>query len=313
MPRPTEPVRRICYADDITEWASGVKISELEQKVNTYLTEMSRFLWKNSLLISAPKSSVTLFMPDPAQANIRPKIKIADSELPLVRSPKILAVYLDTFFSFNNHCVQVANRVSIRNNVLGALAGTNCGQQKETLLMTYKALGRSIAYYAAPVWSTNASESNIGKIQRPQNEALRIIAGSYKISSIDHIHSETKMLQVEDHLNLCLDTENVCNYITKMDLPPREMNEAIFTRHYQTVLPLLANNRKDTLQALHTSFVNTAIGNMKDNRVLNNRPPPINDEETLSSRRQRTTLSQLRSRHCKLLNSYKKRLKQSDS
>ena len=67
------------------------------------------------------------------------------------------------------------------------------------------------------------------------------------------------------------------------------------------------------LQALHTSFVNTAIGNMKDNRVLNNRPPSINDEETLLSRRQRTTLSQLRSGHCKLLNSYKKRLKQSDS
>ena len=183
--------------------------------------------------------------------------------------------------------------------------------------MTYKALGRSIANYAAPVWSTNASESNIGKIQRTQNDALRIITGSHKMSSIDHIHSETKMLQVEDHLNLlsaqylvqCLDTENI-HHITRMDLPPREMKETILTRHFQTVLPLLANNRKDTLQ---TSFVNTAIGNMKDNRELNNRLPSINDKETLLSRRQRTTLSQLSSGHCKLLNSYKKRLNQSDS
>ena len=93
------------------------------------------------------------------------------------------------------------------------------------------------------------------------------------MSSIDHIHSETEMLQVEDHLNLLsaqylvqyMDTENVCPHITKMDLPPREMTETIFTRHNQTVLPLLANNKKDTLQ---TSFVNTAIDNMKDNRVL---------------------------------------------
>ena len=121
-----------------------------------------------------------------------------------------------------------------------------------------------------------------------------IITCSHRMSSIDHIHSETKMLQVEDHLNLlsaqylvqCLDTEN-----QDMDLPPREMKETIFTIHYQTVLRLLANNRKDTLQALHTLFVNTAIDNMKDNRVLNNRPPPINDEKTLLSRRQRTTLS----------------------
>ena len=108
------------------------------------------------------------------------------------------------------------------------------------------------------------------------------------MSSIDHIHSETKMLQIDDHLNLsaqylvqCL---NVCHHITKTDLPPREMKETIFTRHYQTVLPLLAINRKDTLQALHASFVNTAIGNMKDNRVLSNRPPSINGEETLLPR-----------------------------
>ena len=137
------------------------------------------------------------------------------------------------------------------------------------------------------------------------------------MSSIDHIHSETKMLQVDDYMNLlsaqylvqCLDTENVCHHITKMDLPPREMKETIFTRH-QTVLLLLENNRKDTPG---TSHLNTAIGNMKDNRVLNIRPPSINDEETLLQRRQRTTLSHLRSGHCKLLNSYKKRLKQSDS
>ena len=94
MPRPTEPVRRIFYADDITVWASGVKISELEHQVNTYLNRA------NSLLISAPKLSVSVFTPDQVQANTRPKIKIADSELPLVRSPKILTVYLDTLFSF---------------------------------------------------------------------------------------------------------------------------------------------------------------------------------------------------------------------
>ena len=68
--------------------------------------------------------------------------------------------------------------------------------------MTYKALGRSIANYDVPVWSTNASESNIYKIQGAQNEALRIITGSHKMSSTDHLHSETDMLQVEDHLNL---------------------------------------------------------------------------------------------------------------
>ena len=310
-----------CYAHYITVWASRVKISELGQKVNTYLTEISRFLLENSLLISAPESSVIVFTPDPTQAYTYPKIKISDSELPLVGIPKILRVYLNTFFSFNNHCVHVANRVSKGNNALKSLAGTNWEQQKESLLMTYKALGRLIANYPAPVWCINASESNSNKIQCAPNGSLRIITGSHNMLSIDHLHSETEMLQVEDHPNLmsaqymvqCMDTDNVCHLITKMDLPPREMKETIFIRHNQTVLPLLANNRQETLQTFHTSFVNTAIDNMKHNRVLNNRLPPINDKETLLSRRQRTPLSQLRSGHCKPMNSYTKRLKQSDS
>ena len=113
MARLTEPVKRICYAGDITVWASGVTI-------NGYLTEMLCFLRDNSLLISEPKSTVTMFTPDPMQANTHPKIKISDAELPIVRNPKLLGVYLDTYFSFNAHCVQVANRVSKRNNVLKA-------------------------------------------------------------------------------------------------------------------------------------------------------------------------------------------------
>ena len=88
----------------------------------------------------------------------------------------------------------MANKVSKKNNVLKALAGTNWEIQKETLLLTYKALGRSIANYAAPVWSINASDTSLKKIQRTQNEALRIIKGSHKMSIIDHLHSETKML-----------------------------------------------------------------------------------------------------------------------
>ena len=62
------------------------------------------------------------------------------------------------------------------------------------------------------------------------------------MSNIDYIHSETKMLQVEDHLNLlsaqylvqCLDTENVCHHITKMDLPPREMKEMTLSNRVTT-------------------------------------------------------------------------------
>ena len=61
MPTPTEPVKWVCYADDLTVWATEVNIPD---NLNSYLEEITTYLKDNSLLISAPKSSVTLFTPD---------------------------------------------------------------------------------------------------------------------------------------------------------------------------------------------------------------------------------------------------------
>ena len=60
MPIPTDPVKRVCYADDLTVWASGVNIPDLEVSINNYLEEITAYLKDNSLMISASKSSVTL-------------------------------------------------------------------------------------------------------------------------------------------------------------------------------------------------------------------------------------------------------------
>ena len=55
MLRPTDPVKRVCYADDLAVWASGVKIPDLEVSLNNYIEEVTVYLKDNYLLISCPK------------------------------------------------------------------------------------------------------------------------------------------------------------------------------------------------------------------------------------------------------------------
>ena len=156
MPRPTPPVKRVCYADHITVLASGPKIPHLEAMINTYMRDVDIY----SLLISAAKSTVTLFTPDKHPFQTHPDITLEDTQLPLERSPKILGVIMDPSLSFHKHCNYVSVRIDKRNDMLKALADTSWGQDKETLLLTYNALGKSIASYAAQVWSTNTSDSS---------------------------------------------------------------------------------------------------------------------------------------------------------
>ena len=137
----------------------------MEDSLNIYLEVITAYLKDNCPLIYAPKSSVTLFVPDTHQAKTHLKILIEASQLPLVQYPKILGVHLDTSLSFNKHNSHVAERVSSGNNILKALDGTSWGQQKETLLMKYKSVGIYILNYSAPVWSTNLRDTNYRNIQ----------------------------------------------------------------------------------------------------------------------------------------------------
>ena len=262
-------------------------------------------------MISAPKSTVTLFTPDKHQFQMYPDITFEDTQLPVERSPKILGVILDPSISFHKHCNYVSDRIDKRNNMLKALAGSSWGQDKETLLMTYNALGKSIANYASPVWSTSASDSSFKKIQTAQNAAFRTATGAHKMASIDHLYQESLTLRVKDrsymlsvqYLVNCLGEDHVCHGITIQEPRPRPMKENLYSRHHSTVLLRLGSNRMESLQNLHTHAVDSAIQLQGINRVPKKRPPPISDEE----QRQRCTLSQLRSGHCHLLQDYKHR------
>ena len=65
--------------------------------------------------------------------------------------------------------------------------------------MTYKAVGRLIINYAVSVCSTNLRDTNYRNIQYTQNEALWIATGCHKMTSVDHLHAEAKMLKVRGH------------------------------------------------------------------------------------------------------------------
>ena len=178
---------------------------------------------------------------------------------------------MDPSISFHKHCNSVSDRIDKRNNMLKALAGSSWGQDKEILLMTYNALGKSIANYAASVWSTKASNLSFKKIQTAQNAALRTTTGAHKMASIDH-------------------------------------PSILHSRHHSTVLPRLGSNRMENHHNLHTHAVDSAIQLQGNNRALKKCPPPISDEEQRLNRRQQCTLSQLRSGHCHLLQNYKNRV-----
>ena len=233
MPRPTPPVKRGCYADDITVWASGPKIPQLESMINSYLRDVGIYL-KEKLAVDlcAKVNSHALHALDKHQFQTHPDITHEDTQLLLERSPKILGVIVDPSLSFLKKCTYVSDSIDKRNHMLKALAESSLVQEKETLVLTYNALGKSIASYATPVWSTNASDSSFKTIQPATNAALRKVTGAHKMASIDHLHQESLALKVKDHSDMlsmqylvnCLEEDHVWHGITTQE-PRQETHE----------------------------------------------------------------------------------------
>ena len=265
---------------------------------------------------------MTLFTSDFRQSHDHPNVTLANSPLPLERNPRILGVTFDPHLTFSPLIASIVSRATPRLNILKALAGSTWGQQKETIVLTYNSLIRSLFTYACPIWFPNSSRSSVQRLQTIQNHALRIATGCVRMSSIDHLHAETKILPVADHLSLlssqflarALQPHHPSHNTATSSSGPRNIKFTLQSRFLPSVAPHLVDdalppeNYKSTIQSLHTSAVATAIASQTPNRVLLSPPPAIAEEEKSLPRSYRSTLSQLRSGFCTSLNSYRERI-----
>ena len=153
FPTPPPNIKLNKYADDITIYTSGPVVADLINGLSIYLSQVLYYFNNKKLTVSSAKSTVTLFTPDTHEQHLHPQVKLADQVLPLEKKSKVLGVTLDTHLTFTQHCNNIAVKVQQRNNVLKALAGSTWGCDKETLLSTYQAIGRSILSYCCPVWT----------------------------------------------------------------------------------------------------------------------------------------------------------------
>ena len=204
-----------------------------------------------------------------------------------------------------------------------ALAGSNWGHDKETLLVTFKSLIKSLYTYAAPAWFPNSQPTAINKLQIVQNAAVRIATGCVKMTSIDHLHAEAAVLPVRNHLSLLssrfLALSLVPTHPSHLTFvspsgPRGDKKHTLQSKFLPTVSPYLSNGilppdiYKDTLKSLHTSAVSSYLSSRAPNRVLAAPDPLVSEEERELPRVYRTTLAQLRSGFSPALNSYRERV-----
>lgn len=322
IPSPPMGVSLISYADDMNPAASHSKYKEAEQRLQPYLHDIFEWTKRNDLMLNPDKSTATLFTSCTREQNTTLSLSINNVTIPTVKNPKILGLTLDPSLSFAEHARITKEKADSSIKVLKALTSTSWGKQKETLLATYKAVVLPVIEYASTVWSPMISESNLGKLQTTQNNALRIITGCTADTNTDHLHIETKTLPLSNHLELHasqlrqksqLPTHPLHDLTTQPKVDKRrQIKTSIFDDGCKGIisinntnsLPPTPDSISQNLKTIHTIAVSNCIKSYKTNPILMQPAPDINSSEISLPRKTRRILAQLRAGKSPILHTY---------
>lgn len=170
------------FADDLVLWTSTENKDEakLSREMNKALDELSKWCEENLMTINPAKSYFQVF----TLKHKDPQIQISLENTPIqeTNEAKYLGIYLDKKLTWKTHAEKISESAQKRLKLLKRLTATKWGCSRSTLNQTYKSYIKPVLQYGSEVLVT--SPNHASKLEKVQNQALRIITGGVKTTPI---------------------------------------------------------------------------------------------------------------------------------
>ena len=151
--------------------------------------------------------------------------------LRMATHPKVMGLTLDPTLTYSTHIRNISIQAHKPLQLIKALTATGWGKQNETLLATYKTVKRPVLEYVSSILLPLESSTSINKLQVMQNAAFRTATGCTQDTNIQHLHDETLILPIHEHLQL-----HASQYKHKTQHPSHPLHK--HTTYFNTPLSL---------------------------------------------------------------------------
>ena len=162
------------FADDLSTIFIFKKIGKIKCLIKSYLMNLVSWLFKWRLKMNASKCKYTIFSTLGTKSTIRFDLLIGDGKIPYVPNPLFLGITFDEFLNFRIHTNNLEVRARKRLNIIKIFSHKSWQLSHETLKGMYNALIGSIFTYSF-FSLARIAESNLNRLQRVQNRAIRSI------------------------------------------------------------------------------------------------------------------------------------------
>ena len=275
----------------------------------------------NKLKVSPTKSTLTLITPWSREYTTQPTVTLHNTPIPYTNTPTTLGVTYDRGMTFRQHTDNINTKAKTRLNVLRALTNTSFGHSKEDITQIYKQYIRPILSYAHTAWQPDTADTHIQKLQTTQNTALRIATGCTNTTPIPHLHRETLVLPLKQHMrmrgtHIYTSTARPTHPLHHLRSAPARRPRAhpphtTPAQFYQSELDSLPPAPENTSLRthIHTVYTNRTLNTFPQNTLLGSTPPPLHTQrEQHLPRVDRVHLARLRCGHHTSIPTYMHRI-----
>ena len=159
------------------------------------MAHLTNWFKANKLTLNADKSSFTIFRSRKKTIpNLPDKINFLNHEINRAPDIKFLGIILDEHLTWNNHINEICNKLKrffhIFYNIRHLLS-------KNNIKTIYYAIIYSRIKYGISVYG-QASNTRVKRVQKLQNQLLKVLSGKKFHHPTDELHAEFELLTVKD-------------------------------------------------------------------------------------------------------------------
>ena len=237
------------FADDTLLYCIGENVDKILLTLNEEINLLEEWLSENSLKINTSKTKYMIIKNKynviSTQSNI--DVCIYGNKIELVNEYKYLGVIIDDQLSFSKHAGYVTSKIAKKINLLGRISNVTT---QWTRTVIYKSIiSPHLNYCSSILFLLNNSE--LDKLQKKQNQAMRIILKCSKYTNIRLMLNNVGVLSVKQTI-----TFNTMTFIYKIlhgQLPVHLSEYCIYVRD---IHQHMTRNRND----LYITTVRTNYG-----------------------------------------------------
>lgn len=175
------------YADDFVIYITKKHVPVALRELKSALHLISDLLRSAGLEISPNKSKICVFKKGSYRSSI--DFEINNCSLQLCTSVKYLGLWLDSSLRWGQHVNETVVKVQKLIRLFKVLSGSGWGMHQKHLRRLYISIIRSRIDYASFLYD-NSCQSNLIKLDRIQNQVMRVIGGFIRSTPIHVMENE---------------------------------------------------------------------------------------------------------------------------